>query len=79
MSTSNNPNLPAVRRAATRYGATITRVIHGRHVTVDLLTHDGRLVRVHVNKSKTDPFKLEGWVRQKLNQGQRPETVRRDK
>ena len=70
---NGNHNMPAVRRALARYGATLIETIDkGKHTTLVLRAADGHIVHLQVSLGKVDSFKQEGWVRQALTRPARP-------
>lgn len=65
--TKPNHNLEVVREAARDNGAEIVEITaRKKHTLVQLRTSGGANVFMYVNLGNVDPYKLRGWVRQKL-------------
>lgn len=67
-----NPNMRIVRKCVKTMGGTIEKTEYGgKHVLVSLKNCDGQVKLLTISHYRTDPYILQGWVRQALTRESR--------
>jgi hypothetical protein len=60
-------NLRALRAAVEEYGGRITEIEDGgKHFKITVAMANGHVLLLRLSRSRVDPHKLRGWVRQRI-------------